>query len=356
MRVSIIIPIYNVEPYLKRCLESVMSQNVTGSDVECILVDDCGTDRSMDIAREVTDGYQGPVHFLLLSHERNRGLSAARNTGLHYATGDFVLFIDSDDYLMPGALHYMHEHLSLYPDVDMVVGNVRNKKDDSLLFCHLQEPWLMDDPDIFFGRMLHHQIYLYAWNKLIRRSLMMEYNIRFIEDIIYEDQAWSYELFSHLKSVLLLPEVTYVYEFNPSSIVNTTFTIEKADKTIWSYTISCNRIMDTPPQPDRYKSDMTVDYLLFVTNFLMNGVDLMSRQPITPNVAKGFCAVKRRQMLRALRYGRLLLACFFLLLFWPFSLLQRFSLFRHHYYNIESVVNHVAHLTDSLHKKNNLYI
>ena len=353
MRISVIIPVYNVEPYIRRCLDSVLSQDFAGSDVECILVDDCGTDRSMDIVHEVTEGYQGPVHFLLLTHEQNRGLSAARNTGLHHATGDYVLFIDSDDYLMPGAMHYMPDHLSQHPGVDMVMGNVINKKSDSLLFPNLQEPWLMDDPDLFFGRMLRRQIYLYAWNKLIRRSILLEHDVLFIDGIIYEDQAWSYQLFSHLSSVLLLPEVTYVYEYNPSSIVNTTFTIEKADKTIRSYTISCNRIMDNPPRPERYKGNMTVDYLLFVTNFLMNGVDLMSRQAITPGVAKGFCATKRRLLLRALRYGRLLLACFFLLLFWPFSLLQRFRLFRHHYYNIESLVNRLAHLTDCLHRKKN---
>lgn len=351
MIISIIIPIYNVASYISRCLESVMSQDIHGFYVECILVDDCGTDRSMDIVREMTDNYQGSMRFLILSHEQNRGLSAARNTGLQHATGDFVLFIDSDDYLTPGALRYMLDQLGQHPEVDMVMGNVINKKGNNLLISHIQEPCLLNDPTIFFGRMLHHQIYLHAWNKLIRRPLLLEHGILFIDGIIYEDQAWSYLLFSHLSSVLLLPKVTYVYEYNPSSIVNTTFTIEKADKAVRSYTVSCSYIMDNPPQPDRYIRNMTVDYLLFVTNFLMNGVDLMSRQPITPDIAKGFFNIKRRLLLRSLRYGRLLLACFFLLLFWPFSFVQRFRLFRHHYYDIESVVNRMAHLTDFLHRK-----
>ena len=93
----------------------------------------------------------------------------------------------------------------------------------------------------------------------------MEYEIRFIDGILYEDQAWSYELFSHISSVLLLPQVTYVYENNPSSIVNTTFSLEKADKTIWSYTVSCNRMMDSPPLADRYSRNLTVDlrYTIF---------------------------------------------------------------------------------------------
>ena len=354
MRVSVIIPVYNVETYIKRCLESVMSQDVTGADVECLLVDDYGTDRSMDIVREVIDGYQGPIIFLLLSHERNLGLSAARNTGLQHATGDYVLFIDSDDYLMPGALHYMLDHLSQYPEVDMVIGNVTNKKNNSLLFCHLQEPWLMDNPDLFFGRMLHRQIYLYAWNKLIRRSILMDYKVLFIDGILYEDMSWSYHLFSHLSSLLLLPKVTYVYECNPASIVNTTFSTDKADKVVWSYTVSINYMLDNPPVPERYRKNITVDYLLFMLNMLMMGVDLSSRFRVSPDIAKGFLSVRLRLWRRALRYGRLLLVCFFLLLFPPFSYLKCFAFFRQHFYDLERGINVIAHLTDFLHNKNKL--
>lgn len=352
--ISIIIPIYNVEPFVQRCLESVMAQDKAVADMECVIVDDCGTDGSMEIVRELIEAYHGPTRFVVVEHEQNLGLSAARNTGLSKAMGDYVMFVDSDDYLMPDSIQCFLDNLKCYPDADMTIGNVQDQKNNNTLLSQIQKPCFIDNPYVFFSRMLHHQIYLYAWNKLIRRSILLEHKIRFIDGIIYEDQAWSYELCSHLKSVLLLPEVTYVYEYNPSSIVNTTFTIEKADKAIWSYTISCNRIMDNPPRPDRYKRNMTVDYLLFVNNFLMNGVDLMLRHPITPDIAKDFCAIKRRLLLRTLRYGRLLLASFLLLPFWPFSLIQRLRIFRHHYYDIESVINRLAHLTDFLHNKNRI--
>lgn len=352
MRVSVIIPVYNVEPYIRRCLESVMSQDISGFDLECLLVDDCGDDRSMEIVREVTDGYKGPMRFFLLSHEQNLGLSAARNTGLKYAKGDYVLFIDSDDYLMPGALRYMLDHLSQHPEVDMVIGNVINKKNNSLFFCHLQEPWLMDDAYLFSCRMLRHQIYLYAWNKLIRRSILVDYNVLFIDGILYEDQSWSYQLFFHLSSVLLLPQVTYVYECNPTSIVNTTFSTGKADKVIWSYTVSINYMLDNPPVPERYRKNIAVDYLLFMLNMPMMGVDLSSRFHVSPDIAKGFLSVRLRLWQRALCYGRLLLACFFLLLFPPLSHLKRFSFFRLHFYDLERGINVIAHLTDFLHNKN----
>ena len=74
MKLSIIIPIYNVEPYVRRCLESVMSQEEAEADMECIVVDDCGQDHSMDIVRKTIEAYHGTIRFVVLEHEHNRGL------------------------------------------------------------------------------------------------------------------------------------------------------------------------------------------------------------------------------------------------------------------------------------------
>ena len=95
MKVSIIIPIYNVAPYIKRCLQSVADQ--TYKDIECILIDDCGSDNSINLAKEFIYDYKGNILFTILHHEENKGLSAARNTGLRYAKGEYVYFLDSDD-------------------------------------------------------------------------------------------------------------------------------------------------------------------------------------------------------------------------------------------------------------------
>ena len=89
MRLSIIIPVYNVEPYIEDCLRSVMRQTYQGA-MECLIVDDCGTDDSMAIAERTIATYEGPIVFQVLHHERNRGLSAARNTGTLAAKGDYL--------------------------------------------------------------------------------------------------------------------------------------------------------------------------------------------------------------------------------------------------------------------------
>ena len=308
---SIIIPIYNVEAYIRRCLDSVMTQKFFGATVECILIDDCTPDQSMTIVKGMVSEYKGPISFVLLKHEVNRGLSAARNTGILQAKGDYVFFMDSDDYLMPHSLQYFLKYL--------------------------------------FLSMLQHKIYLYAWNKMIKRDVLMKHHVFFEEGIIYEDQCWSYLLFSKVSSILLLSQVTYVYEYNPYSIVHTTFTLENADKAVWSYTVSTNRMLDCPPDPGSFKKNLTVDYLLFMANFLMNGVDVLTRFKISDEIAHDFLKVRLRLIIRSLRNGRLVLACFLLLLFYPFSYIQKLRFFRHHYYDLEFVVNKLCHLTDFIH-------
>lgn len=97
MKVSIIIPVYNVSKYIERCLKSVLGQ--TWKDLEIILVDDCTPDDSMDIVRGILETSSRSDIVTILKHEKNRGLSAARNTGIRQATGNYLYFLDSDDYL-----------------------------------------------------------------------------------------------------------------------------------------------------------------------------------------------------------------------------------------------------------------
>ena len=349
--ISIIIPIYNVEAYIRRCLESVMTQKFVGAVIECILIDDCTPDRSMAIVEEMVNNYDGPISFVLLKHEDNRGLSAARNTGILHAKGDYVFFMDSDDYILPHSLQYFIDIQSKYEDVDILIGNVKNSKSNNNMINYVHDTCLMTDRDLFFQRMLQHKIYLYAWNKLIKRDILIHHHVFFEEGILYEDQCWSYLLFSKVSSILLLSQVTYVYEYNPNSIVHTTFTIGNADKAVWSYTVSTNKMLDSPPNPVSFKKNLTVDYLLFMANFLMNGVDVLSRFKISDDFAHDFLLVRARLLSRSLQNGRVMLACFFLLLFSPFSQIQKSRFFRHHYYDLESVVNKICHLTDFIHRK-----
>lgn len=116
--ISVIIPVYNVRDYLVTCLESVASQSY--QELEVLLVDDCSTDDSVSVIQSFIDNYNGPIQFRLLRHEKNYGLSAARNTGLNAMTGDFVGFIDSDDYIKPDMYARLLEAMQSSMEVGIV--------------------------------------------------------------------------------------------------------------------------------------------------------------------------------------------------------------------------------------------
>lgn len=128
MLVSIIIPVYNVAPYVEDCLRSVMRQSYTGP-IECLIVDDCGTDESLPIAERMIVEYDGPIRFEILHHEHNRGLSAARNTGMEKVMGDYVVFLDSDDEISNDCLEKMMSVVQENPEVELVQGRYMYHRD-----------------------------------------------------------------------------------------------------------------------------------------------------------------------------------------------------------------------------------
>lgn len=121
MDISVIVPIYNVENYILECLQSVAAQTKT-KNVECILVDDCGTDNSVKVAEQFISDYKGDISFALFHHSENKGLSAARNTGIKNARGKYLFFLDSDDTIKPYCLDELFALAEKY-HADMVQGS-----------------------------------------------------------------------------------------------------------------------------------------------------------------------------------------------------------------------------------------
>lgn len=116
--ISLIIPVYKVAPYVERCLKTVMSQ--TWDRFECILVDDASPDDSIARCERMIAAYEGNIRFRILHHEKNQGLSAARNTGTDAATGDYILYIDSDDMITDDCVEKLMAPVLADPGVEMV--------------------------------------------------------------------------------------------------------------------------------------------------------------------------------------------------------------------------------------------
>lgn len=221
MIVSIIIPVYEVAPYIEDCLRSVMRQTYTGA-MECLIVDDCGTDESIFIAERMIAEYDGPIRFVILHHEKNQGVSAARNTGMKKAVGDYIIFIDSDDEFTEDCLEKMMMVVRDHPEIELVQGST---------IWHYQNGEKAINPKVikivhaesndevrscFYG---HEQVSLVAWNKLMKHSLIKDSNLSFIEELTHEDIPWVFYLLKYVNNAWFLSDVTYHYKLRPNSII-----------------------------------------------------------------------------------------------------------------------------------------
>ncbi len=181
MKLSIIVPVYNAELYLERCMQSVIAQGV--GDCEILLVDDGSTDRSGEICDELKKRY----HNISVVHQCNSGLSAARNSGLDRAQGEYITFIDADDELCPNTLKENLHYLISHPEVDMleypVEVHAESPKAYHLIFA---DATIKNDT---FADWIHRECYkhCYAWNKIYRSHLWQ--SLRFPTGEYYEDVA-----------------------------------------------------------------------------------------------------------------------------------------------------------------------
>ena len=222
MTVSIIIPVYNVAEYIEKCLFSVIKHN--SDNIECILVDDCGTDNSISIAEKIINQYNGSITFKILHHDHNRGLSAARNTGIEKATGEYLFFLDSDDEITENAFESLLSYSQENPDVDVIIGNMYSEPHDDYYELKLDHyPYRITGNHQIRNAFFRNQplIPVMACNKLIRRDFILKNNLFFKEGIIHEDELWFFYVINNCNKVALINKYTYLRYKRPYSITTT---------------------------------------------------------------------------------------------------------------------------------------
>lgn len=206
-RISIIIPVYNGEDYIKRCLESILSQN--WEKYEIILVDDGSTDKTLKIVNSLAEGQKD----FWIIHQENQGVSVARNTGIEKAQGEWICFLDADDELKPGALEYL---LTLCEtDVQWglcsLIKHVEGTKDNILqsMFCNEKTKF---EGKQGFPELLNSQLFMYPVGKLYRKQIIQKYRIMFPEKVPYgEDIRFNLKYFQYVDKYIVSPIPVYIY-------------------------------------------------------------------------------------------------------------------------------------------------
>ncbi len=205
-KVSVIVPIYNVEKYLEKCINSLLSQTL--EDIQIILVNDGSKDNSGTIAKKYAERNKDKVIYV---EKENGGLSDARNYGLKYATGDFVAFLDSDDYIAKNAYEEMYnkaiEENADYVECDFIWEYPNKAKIDK------QYKYQNKKEMLSFVRVV-------AWNKLIKRSLIIEHNLEFPKGLRYEDVEFTYKLIPYINKFAYVDKPFIHYVQREGSIAN----------------------------------------------------------------------------------------------------------------------------------------
>ena len=197
---------------------SVTNQSIT-EGIECILVDDCGQDNSAAIAKHFIDSYQGDIRFTFIQREKNGGLSAARNTGIEAATGEYVYFLDSDDTIVPECMELMYGLVEKYGNVDLVQGSFYESEEEKKTTSQYKLPEYTEDKKQIKTFLLKFEgDIIPAQSRLVRREFLLKHKLFFRNGIIHEDNYWTFFLAKHVNSMAFCPTRTYYHRYNPNSI------------------------------------------------------------------------------------------------------------------------------------------
>lgn len=231
MRLSIIVPVYNVSKYLAKCLDTLLFQDLESDEYEIIVVNDGSTDNSGDIAKQYADKYSN----IILIEQENQGLSGARNTGIKLANGEYIQFVDSDDYLEPNVLKTLVDKMDS-DDLDILRFNYQNVNEQYEVF----EPYKEHKPFVdyrdevcdgltFLTERLGYGCY--AWQFVIKSDLLRHDKNLFKVGIYFEDTEWTPRILTQAKRVTSTDLMVSNYLLRQGSITNS-ISIEKKRKVL----------------------------------------------------------------------------------------------------------------------------
>ena len=218
MKFSIVVPVYNVEQYLEQCLESLQAQNYGDYEVICV------NDGSTDSSREILTAWEARMPQMRVIDRENGGLSAARNTGLQDAKGEYVVFVDSDDWVEPNFLECLNSslithHSSLTP-LDMICFACQRTDNEATDSLHREQTsgW-----DYYNRHALEARVvpFVCVWQRCYRREFLMNNNLCFREGILHEDNEFTPRACLKAQSIKVIPDVLYNYRVRPNSIMTT---------------------------------------------------------------------------------------------------------------------------------------
>lgn len=225
-KITIGIPVYGVEKYIRKCLQSVLNQTFQ-DEIEILVVDDLGPDKSMDIVREIQATHPKGGEIRILTQPQNKGCWAARNRILDEAQGEYLLLVDSDDYLSEDAVEKMYEAAEKY-QAEAVYGSVESVDEEGRSANFSQGDMKLpfktllgkDKLASYANQNLHATLYNFIWNVLLRMDFLKKHQLKFHETRFADDILFETDMQPLIEKAVLLPDDTYYYVLRPGSLSN----------------------------------------------------------------------------------------------------------------------------------------
>jgi glycosyltransferase involved in cell wall biosynthesis len=219
IKLSIILPFYNVEKYLAACLDSLYAQDIPEDEYEVICIDDCSPDRSRDIVLQYQKSHN---NLILLSHKENKGLGGARNTGIRVARGKYLWMVDSDDRIKPDCLKGLIE-ICEKNALDILMFNFEKI---NISGEKVEEIEVFNNSEVIPGRQYIHRFFKnefvyhlgYVWRQIYRTEYLREKELYFPEKVFWEDTVFMPKALFYADKVCSVNKICYRYRINPSSV------------------------------------------------------------------------------------------------------------------------------------------
>jgi len=289
-QVTIGMPVYGVEKYIRKCLLSVLNQTFQ-EEIAILVVDDWGPDKSMDIVREIQASHPKGGRIRILTQPKNMGCWAARNRILDEAQGKYLLLVDSDDYLSEDAVKKMYEAAEKY-QAEAVYGSVESvdEKGNSANFSQgdMKLPFktLLNEDELagYANQNLHATLYNFIWNVLLRIDFLKKHQLRFHETRFADDILFETDMQPLIGRAVLLPDDTYYYVLRPGSLSN--FQLRKdiklaeIEQYINIYSYIKNQVKDLRDKP--YYETRCAKVMIYMFYIICGA--LKNRDKITPRL------------------------------------------------------------------------
>ena len=241
IELSIIIPVYNVEKYIYKCINSIFCQGLSDDCYEIIIIDDGSKDKSIDIVRSFAIQHNN----IKILSQKNQGQSVARNNGLAHAVGSLIMFVDSDDFLVEHSLNKLL-NIALNYNVDILIADFLKVYDENINNIgdfSIDEPCtpvLLNRKQAFIEYLSPNQCFI--WRTIYRKAFLEKNNLCFLPGVFFEDILFTVECYLKIEKALFFPFTFYIYRQHSNSTVSTLSKKKLIDiNTIIAYLLKLNK-------------------------------------------------------------------------------------------------------------------